>query len=142
MTKNTRSLWVPLFLATATVALTGAASWSCLVDSGCVSNTDCAFPEQCSLSTGDCYLECTPSSAESCPEDLSFCDSAEFRCVACLEDEDCPGENLCVNQVCVPSGAPTFALSDVNPESPTFGETFSLTEYRGRPVLLFFAGLG
>jgi len=127
------------------VAASGAAlsvlGASCLVDSRCVSDLDCPFPQRCGAD-GLCALECGASSPDTCPEDRPQCLVSENRCVECVDATDCPADEECITYSCVPSMAPEFALTDQNPDSPSFGQEVALSDQVGKVVLVFFAGLG
>lgn len=117
------------------------ANGSCLVHSRCQSDSDCASPERC-FSDGECRLECDETSTQFCTTERPYCSLPDYRCVQCLETEQCEGEAAeCIGGRCIPI-APEFALVDQNPASPTFEETHALEDYRGRYVLIYFAGLG
>jgi hypothetical protein len=117
-------------------------SWSCLVESGCISNDDCDSPELCS-SYGVCRLECDEAAGRFCTTDRPICMMPEHRCVSCIETSDCSGAgHECINHQCVPGMAPDFTLVDQNPDSATFGESYALADLNGQVVMLFFAGLG
>ena len=114
---------------------------SCLVDSGCLSDADCASPERC-FTDGVCRKECGETSTQYCSDERPYCSIPEYRCVECLEVADCEGASAdCVNGHCVPI-APDFTLVDQNPASWTFGVAMSLSDFSGRVVLVYFAGLG
>ena len=128
---------VPLGIVTASVV----AVTSCLVDSVCLSDSDCSGLERCDVATGVCFLECGSDEARGCPSDRPYCLEDIARCVECYRSEQCPGDEECVDNQCVPAEAPDFELEDCNANSPTFGESYELAALRGNVVLLFFADL-
>lgn len=136
-----RASLLALVTAASAAALAAALGPACLVESLCVADIDCPYPQRC-LPDGACGLECTASAPETCPAERPECLVSENRCVECLETEDCGGSDECITNSCVPSRAPDFRLVDDNPTSPSYGEVVALSDLRGRVVLLFFAGLG
>ncbi len=130
------------FIILGLLVVATAASWACVVDSGCFFDTDCEAPEVC-FTDGVCRLECDELSTEFCSTAEPYCLLPGNRCVECLGDEQCEGETeACVNNACVPLLAPGFTLADQNPTSPTYGEDLALSDFQGQVVLLYFAGLG
>ena len=114
---------------------------ACLVDSRCVNDRDCPYPQRCGTD-GACRLECSASAPDTCLAARPHCLVVEQRCVECLESRDCSGDARCVSHNCVPEMAPLFALLDQNPASDSFEEEVALATLRGRVVLIYFAGLG
>lgn len=49
--------------------------------------------------------------------------------------QNCPNSN---DMVTVGDLAPDFSLRDVNPNSETFGRQVTLSDYKGKVVLLYF----
>ena len=108
-------LWLVLFLVAALCAN------HCMVKSKCYSDRDCPEPYTCIQ--GTCAYECTDEIA--CPIGM-ICQNHQCR------KEDGSQKDF----------APDFTLIDVNPYSPTYNDPFTLSDYRGDVVLLYFGQAG
>ncbi len=126
-------------LLTSLIAMSVVVVPACLVDSRCIADSDCPGVEMCDISTGVCVLECRDDDA--CLGLRPHCLAEEYRCVACLDRDQCEQGETCVSYECVPDSTPSFSLVDENANSPTYGETVDLAELEESVVLLFFADL-
>jgi len=115
------------------------------VDSRCTRNAECPTGQVCLTVTGACEEpECTSDLA--CGQGR-VCQ--QFACLpGCRVDAECPDDQRCFSNHCVPrdascdcAAAPSFCGVDLNPRSPTAGETVCVPDSYEHGVLLFFGSV-
>ena len=113
----------PLLLASVLLGLV-MTSGGCLTNSLCRSNSDCSSVETCNMTSGECEVQCRV-------------------------DQDCwPSPYANNGKICVANRcdfrydqrppAPEFHLRVVNPKSVYYNKVLSLSQLRGKVVLIFF----
>jgi len=129
------------------VAAMVAVAWlaTACVDSRCTRNAECPAGQVCNTLTGACAVPACTSDGEC--GDGRVC--RQFACVAgCVVDTDCASDQRCFagqcvarDQACDCAQAPHFCGVDLNPLSPTSGETVCVPDTFPTGVLLFFGSV-
>ena len=115
------------------------------IESKCYRNADCPEGEVCLKESGRCVTgECSVTG--DCPPG-SYCKGS--RCVqGCLVDDECAAGEKCIEAVCVLYSrecncplAPPLCVPDINPNSPTFGQTLCAADYEVGGLVLFVGSI-
>ncbi len=104
--------WRRASAAAGLFGLLAAAAWGlvlaapgCMVDQVCYSPDDCPPGQSCHSLTGNCSPDLVCHVISDCPAGM-ICDQETLRCSSgeCSDDDDCPGDQRCVDGLCQSSG--------------------------------------